>query len=258
MQQLPLPIVIIMTPTSQTNFDPNQVEPEELEDIFATTDGSDDFSLNTPPSQVLTPEQSYTATEAEQPVEETTTPTQDTYVLPADDAVASPKKISRINWRLIIILAIIVAGLCILAGVGFGVYYWYNQNNTNTVDDVVNANAVINISNDNVNLVNDNTNKIEIDNTNDNDVTNSNVNAGTFIDSDHDGLSDEEELIHNTNPKKKDTDEDGLTDREEVRVYLTDPRNTDTDGDSYMDGVEVSNFYHPNHPDPTKRLFDLE
>ena len=83
-------------------------------------------------------------------------------------------------------------------------------------------------------------------------------NPSAFTDTDHDGLSDEEELLHNTNPKKSDTDEDGLSDREEVRVYLTDPRNPDTDGDTYSDGDEVANFYHPNDPDPKKRLFDLE
>lgn len=83
------------------------------------------------------------------------------------------------------------------------------------------------------------------------------VNSTTLTDTDYDGLSDDEETIYNTNPKKKDTDDDGLSDREEVKVYLTDPRNPDTDGDGYTDGKEVTNFYHPNDPDPKKRLFEL-
>ena len=79
----------------------------------------------------------------------------------------------------------------------------------------------------------------------------------TFIDTDRDGLSDQEEVEHNTNPKKSDTDEDGLTDREEVRVYNTDPRNGDTDQDGFLDGAEVSNFYDPNSSNPNKRLYDI-
>lgn len=81
--------------------------------------------------------------------------------------------------------------------------------------------------------------------------------TNSTVDTDHDGLSDQEELLYNTNPKKKDTDEDGLSDREEVRVYATDPRNPDSDGDGYKDGEEVTHFYDPNSSDPKKRLFDL-
>ncbi|HLD20975.1 MAG TPA: hypothetical protein VJB64_02680 [Patescibacteria group bacterium] len=44
-----------------------------------------------------------------------------------------------------------------------------------------------------------------------------------------------------------DTDQDGLTDEEE-EVYGTDPENSDTDGDSYLDGDEVAAGYDPNGP----------
>ncbi|MFK8080638.1 MAG: hypothetical protein AB8B97_10165 [Granulosicoccus sp.] len=44
----------------------------------------------------------------------------------------------------------------------------------------------------------------------------------------------------NTDPLKRDTDDDGLTDREEVIIYNTDPNNPDTDGGSVNDGTEVS------------------
>lgn len=66
------------------------------------------------------------------------------------------------------------------------------------------------------------------------------------IDSDGDGLSNEEERAAGTSVAKPDTDSDGLGDREEVKVYDTDPKNADTDGDGYKDGDEVKNGYNPN------------
>ncbi|MDD5072091.1 MAG: hypothetical protein PHQ42_05170 [Patescibacteria group bacterium] len=65
------------------------------------------------------------------------------------------------------------------------------------------------------------------------------------IDSDQDGLSDEEELALGTDPNNVDTDGDGLSDYEEVRIYKTDPLNPDTDGDGYPDGEEVRSGYNP-------------
>lgn len=68
------------------------------------------------------------------------------------------------------------------------------------------------------------------------------------VDSDNDGLTDEEEAALGTNPESADTDSDGLTDLEEVRNYGTDPTNPDTDGDGYLDGQEVEGGYNPNGP----------
>src|SRR3989344_5379320 len=65
------------------------------------------------------------------------------------------------------------------------------------------------------------------------------------VDSDRDGITDEEETLYGTNPNAVDTDDDGLTDRDEVRVFKTDPNNPDTDGDTYSDGVEVRNGFDP-------------
>lgn len=42
-----------------------------------------------------------------------------------------------------------------------------------------------------------------------------------------------------------DTDKDGLTDEDE-EIYGTDPENPDTDGDGYSDGDEVKGGYNPN------------
>lgn len=51
-----------------------------------------------------------------------------------------------------------------------------------------------------------------------------------------------------------DSDGDGLSNEEE-RLYKTDPENIDTDGDSYSDGVEVTSGYDPLKPAPGDKLF---
>lgn len=67
-----------------------------------------------------------------------------------------------------------------------------------------------------------------------------------LVDSDGDGLTDEEEARYGTSIRKPDTDNDGLFDREEVVVYKTNPLSADTDKDGYLDGAEVSGGYNPN------------
>lgn len=62
----------------------------------------------------------------------------------------------------------------------------------------------------------------------------------TIIDSDGDGLSDEEEDTLGTNLYSADTDNDGLLDGDEVLNYYTDPNNEDTDEDGALDGAEVA------------------
>ncbi len=76
-----------------------------------------------------------------------------------------------------------------------------------------------------------------------------------LVDTDGDGLSDEEERVLGTDINKPDTDGDGLFDREEVKVYGTDSLNPDTDGDGYLDGEEVRAGYNPRGPG---KLLDLE
>lgn len=70
--------------------------------------------------------------------------------------------------------------------------------------------------------------------------------AGGAIDSDADGLTDDEERQLGTNPYDPDTDKDGLLDGEEVKKYMTDPLNPDTDYDALTDGSEVYN--HKTNP----------
>jgi len=66
------------------------------------------------------------------------------------------------------------------------------------------------------------------------------------VDTDSDGLTDEEEASLRTNPSLADSDEDGLSDTEEVRVWNTDPLDADTDNDGFNDGTEVRAGYDPN------------
>ncbi|HLD19673.1 MAG TPA: hypothetical protein VJB93_00265 [Patescibacteria group bacterium] len=69
-----------------------------------------------------------------------------------------------------------------------------------------------------------------------------------IVDTDGDGLTDQDETQYGTNQFFPDTDFDGLTDREEVETYTTDPLSKDTDGDGFDDGQEVRNGYNPKGP----------
>jgi len=79
-----------------------------------------------------------------------------------------------------------------------------------------------------------------------------------IIDSDGDGLTDEEEKILGTNINSPDSDNDGLFDREEVKIYQTNPLNPDTDGDGYLDGQELKAGYDPKNPSPQAKILDLK
>ncbi len=78
------------------------------------------------------------------------------------------------------------------------------------------------------------------------DDTDTSTGTTAVVDSDGDGLSNDEERIAGTSVAKPDTDGDDLGDREELKKYDTDPKKTDTDGDGYTDGEEVKNGYNPN------------
>lgn len=54
-----------------------------------------------------------------------------------------------------------------------------------------------------------------------------------------------------------DSDQDGLSDEEE-RAYGTNPQNADTDGDSYSDGIEVRSGYDPLKPAPGDKIVKEE
>jgi hypothetical protein len=60
-----------------------------------------------------------------------------------------------------------------------------------------------------------------------------------LVDTDLDGLSDDDEIARGTAPNDPDTDGDGLTDGEEVSSVGTDPLDADSDDDGLDDGTEV-------------------
>jgi probable HAF family extracellular repeat protein len=80
-------------------------------------------------------------------------------------------------------------------------------------------------------------------------------------DTDHDGIADIYETVTGiyvsptdtgTNPTNPDTDDDGLTDGEEVKIYHTNPTKPDTDGDGFRDDYEIQTGHSPlvaaDHP----------
>lgn len=67
-----------------------------------------------------------------------------------------------------------------------------------------------------------------------------------LTDTDGDGLTDYDEVkLNNTDANKVDTDGDLLPDYDEVKIYRTDPNKVDTDGDTYDDGSEIKGGYNP-------------
>jgi len=70
------------------------------------------------------------------------------------------------------------------------------------------------------------------------------------VDSDNDGLNDDEEVLAGTDPLDDDSDDDGLTDGHEVNILATDPLDADSDDDGLTDGREVNETgTDPNNPD---------
>ena len=69
-----------------------------------------------------------------------------------------------------------------------------------------------------------------------------------IVDTDGDGISDEDEVALGTDPSLADSDGDGLNDDEEV-AFGTDPLEQDTDGDGLTDGAEVLSELDPLNAD---------
>jgi Bacterial TSP3 repeat len=68
------------------------------------------------------------------------------------------------------------------------------------------------------------------------------------VDSDNDGLHDDQEPAHGTSSADPDSDDDGLNDGVEV-TWGSSPTNADSDGDGASDAVENSRSLLPNDPD---------
>ena len=49
-----------------------------------------------------------------------------------------------------------------------------------------------------------------------------------------------------------DSDKDGISDEDEINIYRTDPNNPDTDGDGYNDWLELNNGFSPQNSEQVK------
>ena len=175
----------------------------------------------------------------EQPLRETPPPSMPPV---AKSEVAEPV-FKRDQKIIVLVVVVVLAG----AGVAFGGWYAYNQFGlgqkapaVNTSQANVNQNTNQPASNQNVNQPGGQVNQ------------NFNVSPpqppAPPVDTDRDGLTDEEERLYGTSPNSPDTDGDGLTDRDEVKVFKTDPYLPDSDYDGFTDGEEVRNGYDPKGP----------
>ncbi len=70
-------------------------------------------------------------------------------------------------------------------------------------------------------------------------------------DTDKDLLDDYEEYLYKTNPRRADTDNDGITDYLEINKYGSDPTNPDCDDDNLLDGTEfkIGTLYNNSDTD---------
>lgn len=75
--------------------------------------------------------------------------------------------------------------------------------------------------------------------------------AASSIDSDGDGLTDQQETQNGLDPfdpsdASADPDADGIISSDEINIYHTDPLNADSDMDGIADGAEIANGLNPN------------
>ncbi len=75
------------------------------------------------------------------------------------------------------------------------------------------------------------------------------------VDSDSDGLTDQDEDVSGSDPQVQDTDADGLLDGDEVHLYNTSPIIADTDGDGNSDGAEISGGTNPLVPENAPKAY---
>lgn len=145
-------------------------------------------------------------------------------------------------------------GIVLVALVAWGAYaVFFAQKSSDTNKTNINTNNNINNNTNTVNSTENNSDNTTDILTNDDDkdgLSNAQEDAlhtdPNNPDSDDDGLFDKDEVrVYLTDPMNPDTDNDGLFDNEEISVWKTKPLEPDTDGDSYLDGIEVANGYNP-------------
>lgn len=212
--------------------------PPPVEDVFAEIDQQQSATIQQPQSEPTAPTAPVTPQAQE-------TPAPATPVQPATAQLPTtgqePTVVSHEgrfgDWFRELVLRIgrgtkirliVIGGAIVVIALVIGILLFVRSRQNNTpADDTTNINQVT--------PVNTNTSQPAIP-----------PNQVNSTDIDRDGLlNTEEETIH-TDPERVDTDEDGLTDRQEVRIYQTNPTLADTDGDKFSDGDEVRHFYNPN------------
>ncbi|MDD5043546.1 MAG: hypothetical protein PHD51_02640 [Patescibacteria group bacterium] len=153
------------------------------------------------------------------------------------------KSSAKIFWLVIIII--------ILVGMGFGGWYWYSQLSGGSeaeiqLEEQPSEETFTPVENiEELNMAEEETPAVTTPETGNEETTLPPAEVPENLDTDGDGLTDEEEIQLGTDPSKVDTDGDDLFDREEARIYKTDPLNPDTDGDGYLDGQEIKSGYNP-------------
>lgn len=150
------------------------------------------------------------------------------------------------------VLSLLIA-VVVLAGLGAGGYWAYGKffSGQNQVIPQLNLNQpATDNTNEGADVNNPPSNGNEQpaanENVNTNPPANENVNQVIILDSDKDGLTDDEERTYGTDLTEPDSDGDGLFDKEEIKIYKTNPLDPDTDNDGYLDGAEVKGGYNPS------------
>lgn len=178
----------------------------------------------------------------------------------SDEELLEQKSASK--KKLITLIVVSVLFLAIVAGAYFGYTYYVKGGNklpflngekagdTGSVENVPEETVV----DTTVNQAPVNNENQVISGAENNEPENVPVMNNGVLDTDGDGISDQDEVVRGMDIENPDTDSDGLFDREEVMVYNTDPTLADTDGDGFSDGDEVKGGYNPNG---TGKLYDI-
>lgn len=159
---------------------------------------------------------------------------------------AVPAAPSQINKNIIFLGALVVVAI---GGLVFGAWWFFFRSKSAAPAEITNPD-VKNLYETTVNADGqqpsaDKNNIVDNLSNNNNAPVNINDKPSAPLDSDGDGLTDEEELRINTNLANPDSDGDGLFDREEVYVYKTNPLMFDTDDDGLSDKEEVTGQTNP-------------
>lgn len=143
-------------------------------------------------------------------------------------------------------LMIILIVVLVLAGLGFGAMYVFqnvlgkenaNTNTTNTTANTDTGNENTNVADENSNA-NSNVNAATNANDNTNAAVNTNTTSNTNTTNTNGNLNTNTATTVGPLPSSTDSDSDGLTDVEEA-LFGTDSKKPDTDSDTFVDGKQV-------------------